>query len=159
MPIDYKDYPDNWKWLSKQIISDSDNKCELCYAPNGKFIIRDPDNAYPWQLAENDGDGGEYPKLTKVILTVHHINGIKTDSRRQNLIALCQRCHFRLDLLKHMINRKRNKKTEQVQLDINTGSDSNIEQCVYSDCIYSRCADTHIPPRCGTCRTESQKIK
>ena len=116
MPINYEKYPENWKWLSKQIISDAGNRCELCYAPNGEFIIRDPDNCYPWQLAENVGYSGNYPKLTKIVLTVHHINGILNDVRKQNLIALCQKCHLRLDLCKHMDNRKKSKIVPQITL-------------------------------------------
>jgi hypothetical protein len=117
MPCDYKQYPENWKWLSKQIIADAGNRCELCYAPNGEFIVRDKDDAYPWQLAENIGDGADYPKLTKVVLTVHHINHDKMNSTKQNLIALCQRCHLRLDLAHHMKNR-RDKKNNQKNLQL-----------------------------------------
>lgn len=107
MPINYKDYPENWKWLSRQIISDARNKCELCYAPNGVYVLRGRSKLeqLPWYP-----DHSEYSKegfwRTKIILTVHHIDGDKHNSTKQNLIALCQRCHLRLDLLKHMKNRK-----------------------------------------------------
>lgn len=30
------------------------------------------------------------------ILTVHHVNGVKTDCRWWNLLSLCQRCHLRI---------------------------------------------------------------
>jgi len=51
-------------------------KCQLCWAKN--------DEPHP---------------ITKsiVVLTVHHINGDPTDNRKLNLIALCQRCHNKLD--------------------------------------------------------------
>lgn len=109
MPCDYKEYPDNWKWLSKQIIADAGDRCELCYAPNHEMIVRDKNSGYPWQLAENCGDGHYYPKLTKVILTVHHIDSDKKNNTKHNLIALCQRCHLRLDIGKHIRNRKQKK--------------------------------------------------
>jgi len=110
MPIKYSEYPENWKWLSRQIIADAGNRCELCYAPNGELICRDKTAAYPWRLAENLDDAEfQNNKITKIILTVHHIDGDKRNSTKQNLIALCQRCHLRLDLHKHMTNRKKSK--------------------------------------------------
>jgi hypothetical protein len=110
MPCNYKEYPDNFKWLSRQIISDAGNRCELCYAPNGELIYRDKAWRYPWKVAA-DIDAEEFHgrKSTKIVLTVHHIDGDKQNSAKQNLIALCQRCHLRLDIGKHMANRRRNK--------------------------------------------------
>jgi 5-methylcytosine-specific restriction endonuclease McrA len=101
MPCNYKEYPDNWKWLSAQIIKDAGNKCELCYAPNGVTVNRSKSSQYPWEMAHQDGG-----KETVIVLTVHHIDSNKQNSKKQNLIALCQRCHLRLDLQKHMKNRK-----------------------------------------------------
>jgi hypothetical protein len=108
MPCNYKDYPDNWKWLSKQIVKDAGNKCELCYAPNGVTVNRGKTTQYPWQLAHQDGG-----KATKIILTVHHIDSNKMNSKKQNLISLCQRCHLRLDLQKHMKNRADKREAEK----------------------------------------------
>jgi len=86
MPIDYKNYNDNFKWLSKQIRQvRAGNKCELCNATNGKPH---------WKTA------------SKVVLTIHHIDGNKKNDNLLNLIALCQRCHLRLDLAKHIAKRK-----------------------------------------------------
>ena len=107
MPINYKDYPENWKWLSKQIIADAGNKCEMCYAPNGKVVWRySNEYNHPWH-DENDifGNG----RKVKIVLTVHHIDGDKMNNSKQNLICLCQKDHLRLDLCKHLANRKRNK--------------------------------------------------
>lgn len=86
MPINYKDYPDNWKqivWLVKQR---SKNKCELCPAENGK---------------------PHWKTKSKVVLTVHHINFNKKDNNMMNLLHLCQRCHLRLDLWYKIQKRKK----------------------------------------------------
>jgi len=109
MPINYKEYPENWKWLSKQIIADAGNKCEMCYAPNGCVVIRSAGKCeYPWYIYK-DGPLLSDEKLTKIVLTVHHIDGDKMNNSKQNLICLCQKDHLRLDLCKHLANRKRNK--------------------------------------------------
>ena len=86
MPINYKEYPKNWKWLSKQIRKREGDKCYFCFARNGQKH---------WLTG------------SKVVLTVHHIDGDKKNNKPLNLIALCQRCHLRLDLEKHIKNRKR----------------------------------------------------
>lgn len=92
MPINYRDYPENWKWLSKQIIKREGNRCYFCRSKNG---------------------GKQIITKSKVVLTVHHIDGNKQNSETLNLIALCQRCHLRLDLARHIKNRKLNRVSRQ----------------------------------------------
>jgi len=82
-------YPDNWKRISLFLRQSARWRCELCFAIQG---------------FKHPVTGGE------VVLTVHHINGDPTDNRKINLIALCQRCHNRLD---QPFRRKR--KTNQLQ--------------------------------------------
>ena len=84
MPIDYKKYPKEWKLISKAVIKKAENKCELCNAENYK---------------------PHWKTKSKVILTVHHIDCILKNNSKYNLIALCQRCHLRLDLEKHISKR------------------------------------------------------
>ena len=69
-------YPENWKAVSSLIRKQAGERCELCRADNHCL--------HPFTGAE-------------VVLTVHHINGDPADNRRLNLIALCQRCHNKLD--------------------------------------------------------------
>lgn len=76
MPIDYKKYPKNWEQLRSKILKRAENACELCGAMN---------YAPHWRTRK------------KVILTVHHINFDISDNRSCNLLALCQRCHLKLD--------------------------------------------------------------
>jgi len=80
MPMNKKDYPVNWKELSAETRKKAGNKCELCGKPNGSLSDRG----------------------TKVVLTVHHIDGNKLNNKPLNRIALCQKCHLRLDLAHHI---------------------------------------------------------
>ena len=104
MPIDYKKYPKNWKWLSKQVVERGQNCCELCFVKNHSIICRDEIGQW-W--GEAYYDGYTFKKKTKIVLTVHHINFNLEDSHPLNLIALCQRCHCKLDLHHKIKNRKR----------------------------------------------------
>jgi len=101
MPCDYKEYPENWKWLTSQLKKGAGNKCELCHAENGQ----------PHWLTNS-----------KVVLTVHHIDSDKSNNTKQNLIVLCQRCHLRLDLAKHMKkradSRRKSREKNQANMEI-----------------------------------------
>lgn len=115
MPINYKDYHPQWKQISKGIIENrAGNKCELCGAPNGKDVVRpikgfEGNYKYPWRTYQYYKPAEE--RKTKIILTVHHIDNNKENNADLNLIALCQHCHLRLDLAKH-INNRRNRHTK-----------------------------------------------
>ncbi len=75
MPLKYKPSP-NWPIIRARILKRAGGFCELCmdkqYHPHWKTSPR-------------------------VILTVHHISGDHRDDRGCNLLALCQRCHLRLE--------------------------------------------------------------
>ncbi len=69
------DYPLNWKEIADQIKEAAGWKCEHCNAEHNPAI--------------------------GYTLTVHHLNGIKRECNRENLVALCQRCHLRIQAQYH----------------------------------------------------------
>lgn len=69
-------YPDNWKKISLEVRRKARGRCEICDALNGK----------PHPITGS-----------KVVLTVHHLDFDPGNNEHWNLIALCQRCHNRLD--------------------------------------------------------------
>jgi len=76
-----------------------------------KLKIRKRDN-YQCQLCGISQ--GEYKKLYKKHLSIHHIDYNKQNSNEKNLISLCQRCHARIrgnkifwtEILKKIVIRK-----------------------------------------------------
>jgi len=62
------EYPDNWPEISLRIRQKAGWKCERCNHVN------EPSKGYT--------------------LTVHHLDGDKSNSEEWNLAALCQRCHL-----------------------------------------------------------------
>lgn len=107
MPMDKSRYPPGWSKISKTIRRVAGNRCEQCGIANG--------------LPLPSGRSG------KVVLTVAHLgtpyaNGQpsskhdKHDVRRENLLALCQRCHLALDLEDHIEHAKATRKRKKREL-------------------------------------------
>ena len=88
MPCDYKKYPKNWKEIRMAVLLGQNNTCRFCPAENGR----------PHWLT-----------LSKVVLTIAHLNHNVKDNRPYNLAGLCQRCHNILDMPYRIDNRRRNK--------------------------------------------------
>lgn len=85
MPMNRKDYPKEWEAIRREVLERAEHRCELCDAKN-----YEPH----WKTG------------SKVILTVHHKDSNKKNNNKLNLIALCQRCHLKLDIEKHVKKRK-----------------------------------------------------
>lgn len=87
MPIDYKNYPDNWKSeIRPAILARAENRCECCGVEN---------------YAQNPVTG------SKVVLTIAHLDHNTTNNSPENLRALCQLCHLRYDSRRHVATRRR----------------------------------------------------
>lgn len=132
MPIDYKEYHPKWSLISRLIrFFRAGNKCEICGLENGAIIKRlgkgqwrEPNEEEDSRLCDLMESGLNYQKalkevkLTKIILTVAHMDHIKTNNRFDNLKALCQSCHLFHDKDHHATNRRfgRNWKKNQTEL-------------------------------------------
>lgn len=125
MPIDYSEYPVNWKTeIRPAVLVRAKNCCEFCSAPNHALIWRPEKNKPDWKLApegqEADAMVLDGTKFTKIILTIAHLDHDKLnhDVKLERLAALCQRCHLKLDGKHHAENRKygRNHKKENYKL-------------------------------------------
>lgn len=131
MPIDYKDYPDNWsttirpRILARATGADGVTRCERCGVPNGVWVWYHPhpDCAHVWTINRTKAATwygpqrmyrGKYPEGHTVVLTIAHVRDPNPHSTRpDNLQALCQTCHLRLDAQLHAMNRRRKKNAEQ----------------------------------------------
>lgn len=97
MPMNQRDYPSNWKKVSLTIRRVAGQRCEWCGVENGTPL-----------------PSGKW----KVVLTVAHIDHDIHNLQRENLKALCQRCHLNHDLPDHITHAKETrarKKLEQFQ--------------------------------------------
>ena len=111
MPINYKDYPPDWKEIRARILARAKNRCEFCGLKNYSYVwsvhfhLRDIDKykiRNIWFSNEKDAireARGLTIKKVRVVLTVAHLdhdveNHSVSDDR---LKAACQACHCRYD--------------------------------------------------------------
>lgn len=119
MPINKKDYPDNWPSISLSVREAAGWKCEWCGVNHNTVVQRfhgndwniveriRADESSPWE----DTQGMTWKRLkfhglTRIILTVAHLDRDKKNNDRDNLAALCQRCHLGHDKYQHLRNRR-----------------------------------------------------
>lgn len=126
MPIDYSEYPPNWKKeIRPAILKRANNCCEDCFAPNHQYVWRPTKGKPDWELMpeghEADVMALDGIKFVKIILTIAHLDHDKLnhDVKLERLKALCQRCHLNYDRNHHSQNRKYGRKHNQNNLKLN----------------------------------------
>ncbi len=95
MPMDIKDYHHSWRQISLAVRKKAGWRCELCDVAN---------SALSWRTGK------------RIVLTVHHIDADKGNNDPLNLLALCQRCHLKLDLARHIANRKLKRRSNNEEM-------------------------------------------
>jgi hypothetical protein len=113
MPIDYKEYPANWKTeIRPAVLARANNCCEDCGAPNHAIIHRPKKGKPDWVLwpegMESEAWTVDGLKSTRIVLTIAHMDHDKSNEevKLERLKALCQRCHLLYDIKHHISNRK-----------------------------------------------------
>ena len=125
MPINYQDYSRNWfTEIRPNILKRANNCCEFCGVQNYALYIGNPDtrqiqlppptNAHTdcrdykssrlFAKLLNDRVGLKVWKV--VVITIAHLNHDTTNDSPTNLKALCQRCHLKHDMKRHLHNRR-----------------------------------------------------
>lgn len=118
-------YPRDWRSITARIRERAGNACECtgqcgdphegrCAAPNGAGIVRHVEQPWLYLTAEQwlasgrgceDLDDEYEARAIKVVLTVaHYPDPDPRNCADDNLLALCQRCHLKLDAPQHAAN-------------------------------------------------------
>lgn len=124
-------YPENWLTeIRPRILERAGHKCELCGIDNKALGARDKAGKWHSERSINNMNsdygmslfGEEFPKIIQVVLTVAHIdNPDPMDCRDENLKALCQLCHNRLDAPMRAKNAKRTRAAKKKQAVADSG--------------------------------------
>ena len=110
MPCDYSKYPKDWKAIRARILERDDHRCKFCGVPNGAYRNYKTGREFRTliDLIESNVRPSDRGKYSKIVLTIAHIeNPDPMDCRDENLAALCQRCHNRLDMPMRQSNARR----------------------------------------------------
>lgn len=139
MPIDYKNYPANWKTeIRPRILQRAGNKCECCLVPNYEIILRGTwGEKQVYQIddtgAIHDAETGRHitsayvgdvwnghpsEKPIKVVLTIAHLDHDTNNNEDSNLKAMCQRCHLLYDKHHHIKNSKETNRKKKRQIEL-----------------------------------------
>lgn len=103
MPIDYSKYHPKWKLISKFIrFYRAKNKCE----GSPKYPNCRAENYMPHPVT-----------MSKVVLTVAHLDHDINNNSFFNLKAMCNRCHLTYDAKHHAENRRKKKFKNQYKLE------------------------------------------
>jgi hypothetical protein len=112
MPIDYREYHPKWFLIRRKILARAQHKCEWCGVPNYAQVVRLQAGSSDWIPAE-EYKNGSYPpevKITKIVLTIAHLDRDISNNNFLNLKAGCQWCHLNHDRPHHVRARKYGRK-------------------------------------------------
>lgn len=103
-------YPANWKQIRAAILERAAHKCEECGIPNYAYRNRTTDEwtthlmqVETWTCVDED-------KVTRIVLTIAHLDHTPENCSPDNLKALCQRCHLRYD---HDLHQRHSRETRR----------------------------------------------
>lgn len=123
MPINYRDYPADWKLRRARILDRAGHACERCGLPNYSIIRRSQAGAELLRTCKNY----QWARLWRValqgrivVLTVAHLDHDEWnhDVHDSRLAAFCQACHLRHDRYDNDQRKKYGKRYKENQLSI-----------------------------------------
>lgn len=123
-------YPKDWRAIRAAILERAGNACEGspdypdCRIPNGAVGYREDGR---WiQLGESIDQAGfavdaavdDGHRVTRIVLTIGHLDHIPEHCDQDNLRAWCQRCHLHYDRHHHAQTRERTRKEGKAIADL-----------------------------------------
>lgn len=82
-------YPASWRAIAQRVRAAAGERCIRCHHFNDAGVAA-------WDVGACDSQCAHRPDGSRRVLTVHHLDGDKSNSRWWNLLALCQVCHLQI---------------------------------------------------------------
>lgn len=140
-PSERARYPKDWSAISLRIRERAEQRCECtgqcrdrhgdadgtrCDAPNGKHILRALEGPVyiTWEQCEAGeletrfAGRGFAERAVKIVLTVAHLDHAPENCSDENLLAMCQRCHLRMDSELHQRNARATRRSHKARGDL-----------------------------------------
>lgn len=93
-------YPAHWPDIRAAILERAGHRCEQCGIPNRAYRLYGSD-VWTRDRGVVDGWALDGERVTRVVLTIAHIDHMPENCHPTNLRALCQRCHLAYDAAHH----------------------------------------------------------
>ena len=115
-------YPANWSEIRTHILERANHRCEECGVKNHVYrnnktgeVTSNDMQAETWTCCDGD-------KVTRIVLTIAHLDHTPENCSDENLRALCQRCHLRYDAGHHAQTRSRTRREGKAVADLFDGA-------------------------------------
>lgn len=91
------EYPPDWDAIGDRVRAEAGNRCIRCGHPQGDKLGPQVDGRFPHPALMVCTSFCTHPKDGKLrVLTVHHLDGNKSNCKWWNLLSLCQICHLQI---------------------------------------------------------------
>lgn len=100
-PENRKRYPADWPQVRERILTRAGHKCEQCSIPNYAYRNNDTDEWTRNEMQAETWATCDDAKVTRIVLTIGHLDHTPENCGDENLRAWCQRCHLRYDAQHH----------------------------------------------------------
>lgn len=107
MPIkpENKDrYPKDWKQIRKRVLERADHRCEQCGVKNYSYRNNETGLFTFDEMLVESWTCVDKQSVTRIVLTIAHLDHTPENCSMENLRAWCQKCHLAYDHEHHQRN-------------------------------------------------------
>lgn len=113
-------YPSTWREIRAAILDRAGHRCEQCGVPNYTYRPRKRD-VWTDDLGQAETWAMDGERISRIVLTIAHLDHTPEHNDPDNLRALCQRCHLAYDADHHQRTAYKTRRTKKATGDLFDG--------------------------------------